>query len=90
MTPTILAVLITMFAILLWESLVESKKWSDWKDITLRRDSAGRNFLLQMRVHKNGKKQFKNRPLDADGFPYLLFHESAGIEKILTIPRSEL
>jgi hypothetical protein len=57
------------------------KKWSDWKDIQVRSDSSGSNYLLQVRERTDGKKQFRNILMDK-GIGISIFHTAPPLEKI--------
>lgn len=55
------------------------KNWSAWEDISVREASDGTHYLLQMKTSDDGEKKFKNRRIDHDGVPYILFHGFQGI-----------
>jgi len=65
---------------------MKNDKWSQWKDIGIRTDSYGRDWLLQMKTrYADNKKIFKNRSLDARFGHYILFHDKNVIEKLKQI-----
>lgn len=61
------------------------KKWSNWEDIDLRTGCDGRDYLLQMRTREDGKREFKNRSMNATFFNYILFHGQQGFDKLKKI-----
>lgn len=64
--------------------LLGLRKWSTWKDVTIREDADGKHILLMVRTcSKTNNRQFKNIRIDGAANWGNLFHGNQGIDKAL-------